>query len=402
MTIQDLKNSIIAQLHGTTLNQIYDINGTLEDVAGHFLADVDPQETKRIAALANPIFDQIYDYALPSDVKGNRIIDIRPQANRQSQDYLSQSYNRQFDYSKNKVLNPQFSVQFNSGVKTIRISDPLLNTGILINQANVITDSGIWVASGDASNLRVDNSNYVAYGGSLETDLATSGSNGYLTNSTFTAVDLTTHLNQSTLFLYVYLPDASHFTNIVLKWGSDNSNYWTATATTTYQGNAFSDGWNLCGFVWSSATKVSSPNVAKIGYVQVDFVYDGTLQTGARLNSIISRLGKIWEIEYYSKYLFRNASTNAFSDTISSDSDLINLDTESYHLFEHLAMYHLCQQIAGYSAQGFDAKFFLDSYNEALKRYKSLYKSEVILPKSTYYAKPDSSYNRFFGTRTYR
>ena len=402
MIILQLKNSLIGALHGTTLNSIYDINGTIEDCAGHLLADIDPQETKRIVSLAAPIYDQVYDYALPSDVKGNRIIDIRPQANRESQDYFSQTYNRAFDYSKTLLLNPQFSVQHNTGIKTIRISDPLLNTGIKINDANEIIDSGTWSANGNASNLAEDNINYATGGGALRFDLSAAAGTGGIVNSTFTAVDLTDHLNQSTIFVYVYLPTGADFTSVALRWGSDATNYYTKTVTTNYQGNAFITGWNLLGFDWATATTTGTPVVTAIDYLDFIFTYDGTLQTAVRVNSVVSRLGRIWEIEYYSKYLFRDATTNAFSDQIAGDSDLINLDTESYHLLEHLTMYHLCQQVAGYSSTQFDAQFFKTHYDEGIKRYKSIYKSEVSLPQSTYYRPNKSNYSKWAGYRMNR
>jgi hypothetical protein len=389
-------------MHGTTLDSIYDIYGTIESAGRQLLLDFDPQETKRVAALANPIFDQIYDYAIPVDVKGNKVIDIRPQANRQKEDYFYQTYGRAFDYTKNITITPQFSVQFNSGVKTIRISDPLLNTGIKINDANIIQDSGLWAVSGNASDLAEDNINYVYRGSSLRFNLAAAAGTGSIANSTFTSVDLSTHLNQGTIFTYVDLPTGGDFTSVALQWGSDTSNYWSKSVTINYQGNAFNTGWNLLGFDWATATKVGNPDETAIDYLDIIFTYDGTLQTAVRVNSIISRLGMIWEMVYYSKYLYRNASTGAFQEEILDDSDLINLDTDSYNLLLEKTCEELAQQQQGYSALQFDAKYFKDKYDANLKTYKGKYKSEISLPQSTYYQKPNSGYSRFAGFRTSR
>ena len=190
----------------TSLNQISYINGVIERAGRQVIADIDPQETKRIVPLASPIFEQVYDYNIPVDVKGNRIIDIRPQANRDPQDYFFQSYNRAFDYSKTLSNQPQFSTQFNTGIKTIRISDPVLNTGVLVNEANIINDSGLWITSGNASNLQEDNVNWVDGGSSLSFDLSAVAGTGSISNSTFVPIDLSAHENQSIMFRFAQPP----------------------------------------------------------------------------------------------------------------------------------------------------------------------------------------------------
>jgi hypothetical protein len=68
-------------LHGTTLSQVENISGVFNRAARQLLLDIDPQETKRIEQLASPIFYQVYDYAPPADLKGQKIIDIFPQVN---------------------------------------------------------------------------------------------------------------------------------------------------------------------------------------------------------------------------------------------------------------------------------------------------------------------------------
>ena len=86
-------------LHGTTLNQIQDIYGVFYRAARQVLADIDPQETICIET-TNPIFSGVWDYPVPVDLKGNKIIDIAPQINRLPSQIANQSYNQQFDTTK--------------------------------------------------------------------------------------------------------------------------------------------------------------------------------------------------------------------------------------------------------------------------------------------------------------
>lgn len=396
--ITTLKEDLEGMMHGTTLNQITNLDLMINRAARQVLMDIDPQETKRIVPFADPIFNGVYDYACPSDLKGNKVIDIRPQVARQPGDVYSQTYNRTFDVTKGYTNSPEFTINFNTALKTIRMSSPQLLQGITLNTADSITSNGTWAATASASNLTVDDVNYVSGMSSLQFDLAAAGSTGYLENSTMNSVDLSDQENQSSLFLYTYLPDASDFTNVIIRWGTDSSNYWTRTATTTQQGTVFQDGWNLLQFTWAGATEVGTPDSSDIGYLRVTWTYNGDAQTAVRLNNISSILGTILEIEYYSKYMFRDSTTGAFQETVTDDSNLINLDTETYNLLTYQVGLLATQQQSG-AEGGSDISFFAALYVNALNRYKSMYKSELTKPQDTYYNMPNNNYRRWFGTR---
>lgn len=394
-----LKQDLIAVLHGTSLNQIQSIDALIYRAARDVLMDVDPQETIKTVQFANPLYDQVYDYAIPVDLKGNSVIDIRPQVNRTPLDIFGQQYNQAFDVSKAFSLAPSFTINFNGSVKTIRINAPQLNTGITINEADSTTSNGTWTATARASNLQTDNLNFVAGSGSLSFDLSAggAGSTGYLEDSTMVPVDLTTHLNQGQIFLYTYLPVGSDFSNINIRFGSSSANYYSINATADFAGNAFQNGWNLIAFDFSSATTTGTPDITAVDYVRVTWTYNGTAQTSVRLDNIVSRLGSIFEIEYYSKYFFRDAITLAFQETVTDDSNLINLDTETYDLLFHKLGSYAVQQQQGLDATFFDSPWFENKYQETLARYKAKYKSQLQKPQATYYKQPNPNYSRYFG-----
>lgn len=384
-------------LHGTTLNQITNLYGVYNRAARELLLDVDPQETKRIVEFTNPIFYQVYDYECPTDLKGNKIIDIRPQIMRYPWDVYSQAYNQAFDVAKNWTWNNQFTINFNTAIKTVRINSPLLPQGVIINTVSDVTSNGTWVVGGGASGIETNNIRYINFGGSVQFNLDAGQASGYIENTTIESIDLSDQLNQGTEFIYVYLPDASDVTSISLRWGSSSTDYYSATATTNFAGNAFEDGWNQIGFNWVTATTTGSPDASAIDYARITFAYNSTLQTGVLVNTLASRMGSILECEYYSKYLFRDSVTGAFKETVTDDTDLINLDTESYNLFLWQAAIQASQQQQGINALQFDGKYFKDKYDEAKARYMAMYKSEVQKPQSIYYAKPNPNYARYFG-----
>lgn len=401
-SVTNLKADLNGILHGTTTSQITGLDNLINRAARQVLMDVDPNETIRLSSLTNPVFDQVFDYAAPADLKGEKVIDIRPQVNRTPRDRWSQKYSEDFDINKDYTLQPNFNTNWNGAVKTLRIDSPQLNTGILLNNASSLTSNGTWTATAPASNLTVDNVNFFNLPSSLKFDLAALGSVGYLENSTMNAQDLTSHRAQSSFFLYTYLPTAANYTNLILRVGSDSSNYWTFTATTTHEGNAFTNGWNLIRFDWTAtSTVVGSPVVTAIDYLRVSWTYNGTADVGVRLNGIYSRLGTILQIMYYSKYLFRDASTLAFKETTTADTDLINLDTDSYNLLLFLVALYCTQQMVGTDTR-YDTDFFTGEYQRTLQRYQALYKSQIKKPQISYYKMPKPGMSRYFGNRWFR
>ncbi len=394
-SITTLKNDVTGAMHGTTSNQIQNFDGVIDRSARKLLLDLDPQETKRVVEFVAPIFNTVYDYPIAADVKGNKLIDIFPQVQRLPWDIWSQAYNQAFDVAKQNVFSllNMFTMNFNTGLKTLRLNAPFLNPPIIINQIEAIATNGTWAAAGTASNLAVNNTNFAQGAGSLQFDV-TSGA-AYIENSTMTAVDLSAVENQSSIFVWVYVPTGATLTSVNLRWGNDTSNYFTRTVTQNQQATAFVNGWNLCQFQWSGATETGSVTTTAIDYARVTLNVTGSM-TGCLVNGLDSILGTILSYSYYSKYAFRDGTTGAFQETVTDDSNLINLDTESYNLLTNLVIYFAAQQLQGQDAP-FDASFFKNEYDSGLLRYKAMYKSELQKPQSSYYNMPNTSYNRIIG-----
>jgi hypothetical protein len=402
-SIQDLKNDLIGAIHNTTENQITNLNGVIDRAARQLLLDCDPQETKRTLEFVNPIFNSVFDYPIAPDVKGNALIDIRPQVRRIPRDIWTQAYNQEFDVAKENLYASEdmFTLNFNSGLKTIRINAPFLNPPVIINQADNLTNNGAWVNSyaGSATNLRIDNTNFVAGTGALTFDYIGSGGPEIM-NSTMTPVDLSLVENQSRIFCWIYIPtNASNVLSLEIDFGSNPNDGWdSGVISTTNEGTAFQNGWNLIGFDWSSTTPFGTPNSSAINYFQIYFqlAVDAPI-TGLKVNGIDSILGTILEYEFYSKYLFRDAITGAFQEKVTDDSNLVNLDTESYNLLFNLTTFLAVQQQQGLDAMFYDGNFFGEAYQDSLAKYKARYKSELQKPQSAYYRMPPRGYNRVIG-----
>lgn len=396
-SVSDLKNDTVGEMHGTTSNQVQNFDGVINRAARQLLLDVDPQETKRQVQFVNPIFNTVFDYPIAADVKGNKIIDIYPQVQRLPFDIWTQAYNQFFDVAKQNIFSManMFTVNFNTSIKTLRINAPFLNAPMIVNQADDIDDNGTWSLTNGATNLTVNNTNFAQGAGSLQFDIAI-GNNG-IQNSTMSAVSLTAVENQASFFIWVYMPSASDISNVFLRWGSSPTNYNEQSESTTQQNTAFQNGWNLIQFDWNSGNGVTgTPDFSAVDYIAV--VIDASAaMTAVKVNGINCILGTVLSYSYYSKYLFRNASTGTYQEKVLDDADLINLDTESYNLLTYQVLYLVSQQMQGLDASFYDGTFAKNAYDAGVLRYKSMYKSELQKPQSIYYQQPQPGYNRLMG-----
>jgi hypothetical protein len=146
------------------------------------------------------------------------------------------------------------------------------------------------------------------------------------------------------------------------------------------------------------ATVVGSPDDEAISYVYVGVTVTA-MQTGILVDNIVSNMGLYRTLEYYSKYLYRDASTGAFQETVTDNSNLLNLDTESYNLYFNLLAHFATQQVQGISALNFDSTFFGQQYQEGKLRYTSLNKSQVTKPRTSYYTMNKAGYGKYLGKR---
>lgn len=391
--ISSLKTDLTGILHGVSLNQISGLDNIIDRAARKLLNEIDPAETIRLAELASPLFDRVYDYACPEDLKGNRVIDIRPQVNRDFGNRFFQTYNEAFDLSKANInWGGEFSVQYNTGIRSIRLAKNLI-AGVLVNGIDSLAQNGTWSVGGDATDLTLDTINYVYGSGSLRFNVSGVGTTAWLENSTQTAIDLTRDLDQGYEFAYAFIPQGAVVSSFTLRWGSSSANYWESTVVVAQNDAVFQTGWNLLAFPWYSATQVGSPDVEDITYIRLGFTYDGEPADNFRFNSLTSQLGTIYQIEYYSKYLFRDAETGAFQANVTDDSNLINLDEDSYNLLLNLVAYFCAQQLQGSNAN-FDSTFFKNEWLEEKKRYTAKIKSQTINPSVNYYSVPRRRYTR--------
>jgi hypothetical protein len=400
--VGQLKTDLTGILHGTNLNKIQGLEQLIDRAAREILLDVDPIETQRTQALSL-VYDDVFEVALPSDLKGNKIIDIEPQRLvRNFDEDVRQQYIREFDLFKQRQFNKTtFNIQYNTGVKTLRVDTQTAPQGTTLNDLGTVTSNGTWTTFGSAVNLEQDTIIFYQGSSSLRFDLDGTSLNGGIEITMDTAVDLSSKEAISTLFEWLYFPNASGVTSVELRWGSSSTDYFSTTVVTDFSGNALQNSWNQLGFDWNAATtQVGTPDASATTYIQVSVNYDGVAQSGVRADQITVTEGFPFDIVYYSAFLF--SDNGVFVETVTDDNTAINLATESYNLLTYKCAQLCFQQQHDFGdTGGFESDKWGLRYAQALDRYRSLYKSELVKPRGNYY-RPDLNGNRNIGRRNFR
>lgn len=353
ITLAQLKSDITPMLKGTSLREVSDFYGTAAKAANRMLARISPEETRRTATLSTPFFDNVNDYALATDYK--QMIDIRPTAfpNRlgmPGRSDFSQTTPKQFN--TNLDAN-SFTIGWNNMVRTLRAQRlPEGNVAqmdtfdVVVTGLNAVSN-GTWTAEGDASGLYAEILNYIEGNRSLGMNLSGSTGSADIVNSTANIVDMSALRYEDASFVFFYIPVgySSRFTNFKLRRGSSASNYKEVTVTTKADGTAFTDGWNFLMFTWSNATTTGSPDDTKNTYRRFAMAYSaGVAINGCLIDNWTDSLGELYEIEYYSEYLFRT-SAGVWIQAPTSDSDLVNVSPSSYEILKTEMMIDITQEI---------------------------------------------------------
>lgn len=345
ISLAQLKNDITPMLKGTSLREVTDFYGICAKAANRMLLRISPIETRRTVTMATPFYDNVQDYPLVSDFK--KMIDIRPQANRKSMPGQSNFLGtgpKQFDM---KMDANSFSIKWNNMIRSLRAQRLPGGNVAVMDYFDSPTSNGSWSANLDASGLYTEPLNYVQGNGATGFNLSGATGNANLLNTTASVFDLSAYNYEDASMIYFWIPVgfSSRFTSINLLRGEDASNYISKTVTTKADGTAFSDGWNFLLFDWTTGTKVGSPTNLKNIYRKISIVYTaGPAINGCLIDSWTNAFGQLYEIEYYSEYLFRSAA-GVWKAIPDSDTDLVNVTPSSYEILKTEMMIDITQII---------------------------------------------------------
>ena len=330
-TYSNLKSDLETQL-GNHFSSLVNPRRAINNAVRELALEMDLRTTIRHSQGVQVAYDDVYRYSTPSDIKGENLIDMvkakdkKRLSNVEYEKVPLEQFNRYFTTNT-------YTYDHNNGVNWFKINHDVDSSKILVSELDSLTANGTWTATDSGTNLQTNTFNYITGSASLSLDMTALGTTMSITNSTLTAVDLSTLEDKGKLFLWVYLPEVSTLTSVDMRWGSDASNYWSNSATAPFYGGTFEIGWNLVAFGWDGATETATPDASAIDYVKIDMVFSTspTDLTGYLFDSLIAGLGEAIEYVYYSQYMWRTSSANWIEDS-TLDTDILNVEGEEYML----------------------------------------------------------------------
>lgn len=385
LTWSTVKENIRGMVHGSTLDKITNLNQLAERAGNNVLSKIDPEPTRRVTQITNAIHDEIYEYTAPSDLKGDKVIDIRPQVSRELWENFSGVVRpEQFDLRKElEAGETTLHVRMEDGTKKLWLSKSITPSPTSIHNMNDDTANGTWSVGNDAENLTVDKTIKADDTASLNFDLDGSTTDGFIENSDMDKVDLSDEEDIAQLFLRGYFPDSSIITSINLRWGSSSSDYWDVTSSSPFDSSSFEDGWNLISFDWDGASSTGSPDSSEVDYVRITVNYDGTAETDIRMDKLTVSIGAIHDIEYYSNHFFRS-SGGTYKAQPSDDMDIVNIDSGFKNIFLYEMLKEISQQLQGEDST-FDFQFSETRLQRLYRRFNRNVPSKEIKPTQHYY-----------------
>jgi hypothetical protein len=380
-------NGGIQGKQGLLLSVDETINSGLRKLYG----SVDLRSAKRNAVITNKVFNGIFDYQAPSDLKSYAVIDILPQAYSIRQRYPELYLTTTIEF--NRFNRPgSIAVEDYNGSRLLKFSTPNLNyNSIVISELDGLSSglsSGSWSTFGDAENLEADGDDFVMGYGSLKFGInSAGGTTAGIQATTVTSFDITDYLEgNSADFVWFKINDATDITNMILRVGSDSSNYYQKTITSQNDGTAFVNGWNLLRFDLSGYTTVGTPVNTACDYIAIYMTKATTKinETGYKFDWLVMKRGVIDYIKYYTKYPWQS-SAGAYKENSTIDTDLLVADTDEFDLCVEACITEAFKEI-GVSVIGEEKIRSQEKYlKEKIAEYELRNPSEALIMMNTYY-----------------
>jgi len=372
--ISTFKDIMSSKIGGKPVAKMANFYSTLYEAMLKVKSNVDLPSSIRTQQLTNPVYSDISKYVIPTDLGMQGIINLRPIiADDSFYDYSNFSQ-RQF-VIENKFDTGEFvkryAIRYQDGVPYLNFS----GTGtapVVISDCESLTSNGTWGVYGVASDIGADSLQVYAGTASLAFTVNAGGAQG-IQNSTLASVDLN---EKNDIFFAVYLPTTTGVTGVRMSLGQSTGAYYTGTATTDFFGNAIKTGWNLIKISKTSFTAgVGSPTWTGVVFARFEILGTFTTSTsGFRLDNLVSNVGVLMELDYYSDYSFASSSM-AFKDFPTLDSDYIVMDGTELPLlinqFIEIASVDLKQAGAGVDYNAYGGKVLKDMYEDFRIQYPS-------------------------------
>lgn len=356
---------------------------TMNEAVRAVNSDIDLRSAKRRAVLAPNLYNGIFDYAAPTDLDAQKIVDIPAQAKRQDGEFFLVPP-EEFD-----IKRPVGAIAIDdfNGTRVLKINSQVNSHSLTISELDSLTSglsSGSWALFGDATAVAADTDDFIKGAGSLKFNIsAAGGTTAGVQASTVNPVDMTNYFGgTSSFFIWHKIASTTNITNYILRFGTDASNYYSKTITAQADGTAFVNGWNLFKFDVSSYSTTGTPTITDMKYFVIYMTKTAgkISETDYKFDWLVLKRGVVSYVKYFSKYGWQT-SAGAYIANSTDDSDLLVADKDEYNL-----MIEKGREVAGFEVKEFEASSASGLKYEAKKKeYQMQNPSDAKIVTSSYY-----------------
>ena len=378
-TRANLKSDINRGIQGK-IGMLISAEDTMNETVRKLYLKHDLRSAKRRAALTPDLYNGIFEYNCPSDLKGNKIIDIPAQAKRQDGEFTlttPEEFRRHNGRVSGEIAIDDYNAQ-----RLLLINSRVDSKTLVISELDAV---GSWVAFGDGENVARDDADFVKGAGAVKFGISSAGgTTAGIANPSITSVDISDFLGgTSAFFVFHRITSTTGVNSIEIRFGNDASNYHYKRVTAQADGTAFIAGYQLLRFDVESYTTVGSVTNTNLTYFALIINKEASKvsETDYKFDWLVLKKGVIHNVHYYTKYGWQT-SAGAYQENSSNDSDLLVADTDEYDLIVAEGRVLAAQETDLVPSKIDDLKKDRDT---ALNKYTIDYPSEAKIMSTEYY-----------------
>ena len=355
------------------------------------MSDVDLRGTIVESNLSPSLSDSQWDYVLPSGVKGDGIIDLRPQTDSRGQfeDYDLVSPN---EFDRRKRVERNLATIVNDGLtRRLRVSS---NIGNISTTLSTMEDTNWGTFDSDGvndSDVKVDNDDYIEGNGAIrfQTDTTdTTDSTVGIQNIALNAINVSSYLARGSAMVDAKITTYdTGIHQLSLRLGSDSDNYYQVSDSNQNDCSAFQTGWNKVRFDLANRTTTGTPADTAIDYVALFWSRDTTTTALLHLNdtdwgfdNLRLFRSKNHIISYYNRNLWQDTAL-ALSENSTHDSHALLVQNDELELVLAKGAELASQNLRDME----DVKYFRDEYERLKMDYKMRNPSQARILLTNYY-----------------
>jgi len=382
-TYSQIQRDLNAKIHGKRANLTSGESGDtnverdlINSAVRIAMSDVDFRGHIRESVLTPNLMDNNYDYALPTDVKADKIIDLRPQATDSRGEFETYDIVPQAEFDRRKKVETGIATIMNDDLtRILRVSADVVDATLVVSSLEDTAWGSFDTDAVNDSDVKVDQDDFIEGNGSIrfQTDTTdTTDSTVGIQNDSIDDLDITSYLARGSAFVDAKLTVAdTGIHQISLRLGSDSNNYYQISDSNQNDCSAFVSGWNKIRWDLANKTTVGTPVDTAIDYAAIFWSRDTTTTALLHLNdtdwgfdNLILKRGKYYLLSYYSDRAWQDTAF-ALAENSTHDSHALLLRGDEVDL----VMMKCAELAAQYLRDENDQAYYAKEYERLKKIY---------------------------------